>query len=513
MNSIKAKLTVWLIVGVTIILGITGFISYANNKRQGEADYQALRLALKERLALSLPHGVWQLDDQYIRLTLDAELGWPSLTAIRIRGDAGLNVGRIRDGKGGIRDMTPSEQPSADDILKVPIVYQGKELLGEATVFLSRQSLASTLQARLMEIIAQIIVLDILILILMTYALRHFVFHPLTELQMALNHAASSDALNDATLEFKQDNEFGEVARSFNRIVTRIMDELSMRTAAEASAQDEKQKAQDAYRRLLETQQTLVEAEKLASLGGLVAGVAHEINTPVGITLTTASHLATVTQHLNGELQNGSIRKSDFQNYLQTASESCDLILANAERAANLIHSFKQVAVDQTSEARRDFQLNEYLHEIITSLRPRFKRSRIDVEIACEEDILMDSYPGALSQVITNLVVNAQVHAFDEGAEGKIRIEAQHGTGTRIVLKVTDNGRGIPSDNLPKIFQPFFTTRRSSGGSGLGLHIVYNIVRQRLGGTIEVASRTGEGTVFTIEMPSSAPEQQQREVS
>ncbi len=513
MNSIKAKLTVWLIFGVTVILGITGFISYANNKKQGEADYQALRTALKERLALSLPHGVWQLDDQYIRLTLDAELGWPSIDAIRIRGDAGLNVGRIRDNHGVIRDMTPLEHPTADDVLKVPIIYQGKEVLGEATVFLSRQGLMNTLQSRLVEIAAQIIVLDILLLILMTYALRYFVFHPLTELQQALNHAASSTMLEDVTLEVRQDNEFGEVARSFNRIVARIMAELSMRTAAEINAQDEKQKAQDAYRRLLETQQTLVEAEKLASLGGLVAGVAHEINTPVGITLTTASHLATVTQHLNGELLGGSIKKSDFQNYLQTAKESCDLILANAERAANLIHSFKQVAVDQTSEARRDFQLNEYLHEIITSLRPRFKRSRIDVEIACEEDLLMDSYPGALSQVITNLVVNAQVHGFDENAEGKIRISAQRQPSGHILLQVNDNGRGIPTENLGKIFQPFFTTRRSSGGSGLGLHIVYNIVRQRLGGTIEVVSQAGHGTTFAIELPSSAPEQLQRETS
>jgi two-component system NtrC family sensor kinase len=512
MKSIKARLTVWLIVGITIIVAIMGYVSFSNSKQQGEAEYHALRSALNERLALSLPHGVWQLDDQYIQLTLDAELGWKSLIAIRIKGDAGLNIGRIRDSH-GLRDMTPSEEPSADDVLTVPIVYQGKEKLGSAIVYLSRKDLDTKLRDRLTEIVVQIFALDLLILIIMTYVLRQFVFHPLKELQDALDLAASSSQVETAAITVNQDNEFGAVMRSFNRIVARIMGDLKMRIQAEAVAREEKEKAQDAYRRLVQTQQTLVESEKLASLGGLVAGVAHEINTPVGISLTTASHLAAITHQLRLELDQGAIKKSDFQSYLLAAEESCELILSNAERAANLIHSFKQVAVDQTSEARRDFQLRDYLQEIITSLKPKFKRTQIEIKIDCEQDLLMDSYPGALSQVITNLLVNALIHAFDEGQSGIIDITAHSHENGFVALSIKDNGRGIPPENMGKIFQPFFTTRRGNGGSGLGLHIVYNIVRQRLGGSIDVASQLGEGTTFSITMPSVAPEITLKEAS
>ncbi|WP_028537015.1 sensor histidine kinase [Paludibacterium yongneupense] len=504
MKSIKAKLTVWLIVGVTFIVGLTGLFSFNNSKAQEEADYLALRNALSERLSLSLPNGVWQLDDQYIRLTLDAELGWSSINAIRIRGDAGLNTGRIRD-EHGLRDMTPSEEPPSDDILTLPIVYQGREKLGKVTVYLSRQELESKLRRRLFEIIGLIVALDSLLLILLSQALRRFVFKPLAKLQQALDWAASSKDVSTADFVTEYDNEFGSVLKSFNRILGRITADLAMRTAAETSARLEQEKAEEAYSRLLLTQKSLVESEKFASLGGLVAGVAHEINTPVGVTLTTASHLAAETQHLSRDLEMGSIKKSDFQSYLQTARECCELILSNSERAANLIHSFKQVAVDQTSEARRDFQLQDYLQEIITSLRPKFKRSPVKVVVECESDLLMDSYPGALSQVVTNLLVNALMHAYSEGQAGEIRIEAHRCEPNGIRLTVHDDGNGIPAENLPKIFQPFFTTKRGSGGSGLGLHIVYNIVRQRLGGSILVSSRPGEGTTFQIDMPSAAP--------
>jgi two-component system NtrC family sensor kinase len=505
MKSIKSRLTVWLIVGVTAFVAIMGYVSFSNSKRQGEAEYLSLRNAVAERLALSLPHGVWQLDDQYIQLTLNAELGWKSLIGIRIKGDAGLNIGRIRDHR-GLRDMTPSEVPTADDIITVPIIYQGKEKLGTATVYLSRQSLQDKQSDYMAEIVTQIIAVDLLILFMMSYALRRFIFRPLKELQNALDQAASSSEVETAEIRVGQNNEFGAVMHSFNRIVARITDDLRMRTQAELAARQEKEKTQEAYKRLVQTQQTLVESEKLASLGGLVAGVAHEINTPVGISLTTASHLSVITQQLRKDLDNGAIKKSDFQNYLQAAEESCSLILSNAERAANLIHSFKQVAVDQTSEARRDFQLRDYLQEIITSLQPKFKRTQIEIRIDCEQGLLMDSYPGALSQVVTNLLMNALIHAFDEGQTGVIDIAARCTENGQVDLSIRDNGKGISPENISKIFQPFFTTRRSSGGSGLGLHIVYNIVRQRLGGRIEVTSAQGQGTTFLISMPSIAPE-------
>jgi signal transduction histidine kinase len=236
--------------------------------------------------------------------------------------------------------------------------------------------------------------------------------------------------------------------------------------------------------------------------------VAHEINTPVGITLTAASHLSLSTQQIVSQFSSGQIKKSELQDYLHTAEESSALILSNAERAANLIHSFKQVAVDQTSEARRTFDLNEYLHEVITSLRPKLRRTHTQVEIDCPAGLDMDSYPGALSQVVTNLVMNALLHAYDEEQEGTILIKADAMSSQKVRLVVSDDGNGIPRENLERIFEPFFTTKRGNGGSGLGLHIVFNIVFKRLGGNINVDSMVGEGTRFTLTLPCVAPEQQ-----
>jgi len=506
MNSIKSKLRVWLMAGVTLIVAINGLLSYQQNSSQDEEDYQSQRASLRARLALALPHGVWQMDDSYTRLTLDAELGWSSVLAIRITGDAGLNIGRIHNTTGGLRDMAPSETPASDDQLQVPIIYQSREKLGVATVYLSRAQLEHRQWMHLLSILLEIVILDVLIFFVMTYNLNRFVFAPLNRLQEALNRAASSDDTSASRITQQTQDEFGAVTHSFNRIVDRISADLAMRTAAEAQARQEKDNAEQALHQLVQTQQTLVETERLASLGGLVAGVAHEINTPVGISLTTASHLATATLHINEKLESGGVKKSDFQAYLDTAKECCELILSNAEKAANLIHSFKQVAVDQTSEQRRDFQLNDYLNEIVTSLKPRFKRAQTSIHIECEDDLLLDSYPGAISQVLTNLLVNAVVHGFDEKPGGNIDILAERTGNGEVRISIKDNGKGIPAEFLNRIFDPFFTTKRGSGGSGLGLHIVYNIIRQRLGGNIEVHSQPGHGSTFIITMPCIAPE-------
>lgn len=511
MKSIKTKLMFWLMAWITAILGTTGLFSYLHNQERNEADYQSQRAAVKARLAMSLPHSVWQLDDENVRLTLDSELSWPSIIAISVKGESGLSLGRSHDSDGSIRDMPPSEEPRSDDMLNIPIIYQGKEHLGNATVYLSRQALAKHQRDQLIELSAQILLLDVMIFMIMSFNLQRFLFQPLARLQQALNTAIRAPDASGAQVTHVADDEIGGIVNGFNRIVARTAGDLAKRTEAEAVARAERDRAEEAYRQLMEAQQTLVETEKMASLGSLVAGVAHEINTPVGITLTTASHLGTATSHIIEKVDGGTVKKSDFQAYLDTAKECSDLILSNAERAANLIHSFKQVAVDQTSEARRSFQLQDYLNEVITSLKPRFKHANTTINVQCEEDILLDSYPGSFAQVVTNLMVNSLVHGFENRSSGKINIEARRDNPHYITLTLSDDGKGIPPENLSRVFDPFFTTRRGSGGSGLGLNIVYNIVRQRLGGSIEVHSEVNKGTTFTITMPCSAPVNQSKE--
>ncbi|HLO77708.1 MAG TPA: ATP-binding protein [Magnetospirillum sp.] len=265
-----------------------------------------------------------------------------------------------------------------------------------------------------------------------------------------------------------------------------------------------KERAEEAFSSLSQAQDMMVRNEKLAALGGLVAGIAHEINTPVGNAVTAASFLAKETQELRHALDQQTLTASTLKAYLDNADESARLTLSNCERAAELIHGFKQVAVDQTSGERRRFNLAEYVAEVLLSLKPQFKRTPHRVDIYIPDDIELDSFPGALSQVLTNLMVNSLIHGFEDGRAGVIDLAARL-DGDMVELVYSDNGRGIPLEVQPQVFEPFFTTRRGSGGSGLGLNIVHNIVHRTLGGTLALDSREDRGVHFTIRIPARAP--------
>lgn len=265
-----------------------------------------------------------------------------------------------------------------------------------------------------------------------------------------------------------------------------------------------KEQAERALSDLHQAQEAMVRTEKLAALGGLVAGIAHEINTPVGNAVTAASYLSKEVADLRAAFQAQTLTASALQAFLAGADESVRLTLSNCERAAELIHGFKQVAVDQTSGERRRFNLAEYVAEVLLSLKPKFKRTPHRVDIYIPDDIELDSYPGALSQVLTNLMVNSLVHGFDDGRAGVIDLAARV-DGDWLELVYSDNGRGIPVALLSQVFEPFFTTRRGSGGSGLGLNIVHNIVHRTLGGTLTLDSQAGRGVHYTIRFPLRAP--------
>ncbi len=255
-----------------------------------------------------------------------------------------------------------------------------------------------------------------------------------------------------------------------------------------------------AVEQLRSAQRQLVDSEKMAALGNLVAGVAHEINTPLGISVTAASHLGEISQRLTRQLESGQLKKSDLSDFADQSQTAVELVMINLRRASELVKSFKQVAVDQSSEQRRMIELKPYLLDILNSLRPTTKRFRHVIEIDIQEGIHWDSYPGALYQTISNLVLNALNHAFSEQDRGVIIIQASAGIDA-ISLSVSDNGCGMDSDTANHIFEPFFTTKRGQGGSGLGLHIVFNLVTSVLGGSISVQTAPGQGARFLIHVP------------
>ncbi len=278
-------------------------------------------------------------------------------------------------------------------------------------------------------------------------------------------------------------------------------DDITARREAEAALRVAKERAEAALADLGTAQQSLIQAEKMAALGGLVAGVAHEINTPLSISVTAASLLAHEAGRLELALASGTLRRSDLTRFLELALESSDLLLSNSQRAADLIKSFKQVAVDQTSDDRRPFFMREYIDEVLMSLRPRLRRSAVTVTAQCPDDLMVEGYPGPLAQVLTNFLMNSLIHAYAPDQAGQVVVSVTTTTADEVKLVYADDGKGIPESVLPKIFDPFFTTNRSGGGSGLGLNIVYNLVTQRLRGRIEVASSPGHGTTFTVHFP------------
>jgi len=289
-------------------------------------------------------------------------------------------------------------------------------------------------------------------------------------------------------------NALNQALAALRTLNEQLESRVEQRTAALQSANAELRSTLD---RLTIAQRQLFESEKLASLGGLVAGIAHEINTPLGIGVTAASHLQEEAARMSRLIESGDLRSEDLDEFRYTARESSDMILRNLQRADRLVKSFKQVAVDQSSEARRVVDLGVCLNEILTTLGPSLKKTPHRVELVCPPGLIIETAPGALYQIVTNLVMNSLTHGFEDGRAGGIRISVAWHEHV-VSIDYRDDGRGMDDAVRARIFEPFFTTRRGQGGSGLGMHIVYSLVTQVLEGSIDCESSPGVGTRFLI---------------
>ncbi|MCP4135020.1 MAG: PAS domain S-box protein [bacterium] len=303
------------------------------------------------------------------------------------------------------------------------------------------------------------------------------------------------EAMNDELISSHND-----ILESENKILElneELEDRVKTRTV---ELQLTNESLQESLETLQKTKDQLVQSEKMASLGELVAGVAHEINTPIGVGVTAASFLEDKSQDLSKLYLSGRMKRPDLEKYLTIVTDASSSILINLERAVELIQSFKQVAVDQSSQKRRIFRLKEYIEEVLKSLSPRYKSTGHSISIQCPENLEIDSYPGIFFQVISNLVANSLIHGFENIEEGEMIFDIRKKK-EEIIFQYHDNGVGIEASELSRIFDPFFTTKRGSGGTGLGLHIVYNLVVQTLEGGITCQSSPGKGTTFIMKIP------------
>ena len=359
--------------------------------------------------------------------------------------------------------------------------------------------------ANIYQNVALVAVIFLTLIVVIGALIARSIILPLKEI-MAAMHAVVSEKYDQPIQGTQARDEIGEMARA----VAVFRENAIAKRNAEDELRASKDRAEKALEDLREAQQNLIAAEKLAALGGLVAGVAHEVNNPIGISLTVASSFARRCDEFAKEVGSGPLRRSRLDEFLEGGRDAANQLVTNLQRAGELVQSFKQVAVDRSHADRRPFDLRESTDQIVASLRPVLKKSQITLTVDVPPGLTMDSYPGSYGQVLTNLFLNSVVHAFPDGRPGSVLVEARR-VRDDVDIFVSDDGVGMSEEIQRRAFDPFFTTRRGEGGTGLGLHIIFNLVTQQLGGRLAFESRLGWGTRFRISLPRVAPGESQPE--
>lgn len=357
---------------------------------------------------------------------------------------------------------------------------------------------------------------------LLALRLQKIYTRPVEHLSELLRHVAQN---KDYALRARRSTikEMDLLSGSVNTMLERIQDVLAKQ--AEAEEQHKKLNAsleqivnqrtvalKEANQELIQTleklhqfQRQIVQNEKMASLGDMVAGVAHEVNTPIGLGVTASTMMLDRLTNIQEQFESKTLKASTMAKFIEEGQENLNIIFRNLNRAAELISSFKQVAVDQTSENSRVFNMKQLLTEILLSLRPRLKKAQHEVTVTCDEDLFVETKAGPINQIIINLIVNSLIHAFKEDERGNITLDVEAQPNNTLKIVYSDNGAGIPNSIRKRIFDPFVTTKRGQGGSGLGMHLVYNLVTQALNGSITLSSEEGQGVEFVIIFPIKKP--------
>ncbi len=358
-----------------------------------------------------------------------------------------------------------------------------------------------------------ILIAGALMVLILFFLLQKIVINPITRLE---RHILSIQDTKNLTVRLKsrRKDEIGILTNEFNQMVMQLEEksnalsagnqalqlDITKRKAAEEELRRTNQILQRSLSDLKETQDQLVQSEKMASLGGLVAGVAHEINTPLSIAITAASLLQDRTLELISTLKSQPLESLDHVKLMKLITETSDLISRNLKRVAELVVSFKQVSVDQFSDQHRWFEVKNYIDQLVLTLKPKFQGTGHAISVQCPDRFEINSSPGAFAQILTQLITNSIMHGFESMAAGRIEIIVRREADS-LILIYSDNGKGMDKETLAKMFDPFFTTKRGQGGTGLGMHILYNLVTHSLQGKLECTSTPGQGVFFLIRIP------------
>ncbi len=501
-----------LIVPVTaffVVLFTVLVVDLSNEQRQEQN--KRLAQSIGRRDARLLAPVLWNIDFDGQRRILDVIASEERLRCIRLY-EENLGAGRGHtDGNGGGEraDSTAAGEPieiasagSCSDVeqayrVETPIVHRvgaAEHRVGLAIHWIDISRDAEDVRKEILGFSQLSLMMYVVLGFCISIGFRRVVLGPIRAMEVSLQKYVATGVRDK--VDWSSQDELGDFIQAYNESVDRQNHaEKEMKSAREA--------AEAALTELRLAKDSLVQSEKLASLGSLVAGIAHEINTPIGSSLTVATALEERTRRFRDTLASGALKKSVLEEYVEGVGEASAILGLSLQAAGEQIQKFKQVAVDQTSTQRRAFNLAVVTEEVLSTLRPRIKRTQIELKVDMEPDLVMDSYPGPIGQLLSNLFTNALIHGFQDSGKGVITIEARRVDPDRVELLFADNGVGMNAEQKRHLYDPFYTTRMGCGGSGLGMHIVYNLVTTVLGGRISVDSAPGEGTRIIINMPLS----------
>jgi two-component system, NtrC family, sensor kinase len=465
-------------------------------------------------LGVAMRDPLWQVSPEQGRLIGHAAFRDPRLVSVVVRSEDDKVFFELYRSVSAMAPLLAEQRP----------VVMGDRKIGTITLALSTGAMQDGLRGHLRELLLHTALALVFSLAFILWVLERWVLGPIAYVTRAASELAERRL--DSPVALDRADELGALAgalehmrcslqSSFSELERKNIELQAYASTLESRVEqrtldltETNERLSTSVSNLRAAQRSLIESEKLASLGRLVASIAHELNTPLGNAMTVVSALEESHREFSEKAAAGPLRRSELDRFMAHNGDGLDILHRNVSRSASLIASFKQVAVDQSSERRRIFDLSVVVQETISTIQPKLKRTPYLIQNEMALGILMDSYPGPLEQVLINLIMNSVVHGFGERPYGVVTLRSERLGKDRVRIVCADDGVGMDEKVRARIFEPFFTTKAGSGGSGLGMSIVYSIVSSVLGGRISLQSKPGEGTACVIDLPLKAPEHQ-----